>query len=892
MLKDFRDNLLGVVTLLVVALGICIFLALNSRTAVRANNTSIQSIELAGSDHHLYAAMYSTKGGLSSTLGLNNTLNVDISAQVTLFNKRGESLTTPAMNITLGPHTNHGFNIADWIHGHGDFDEGSLEVFYHGKSMTLGAQEIVTDANHGLNFDVHLSEYDDFMSSRVDALWWALDSQSEAIVFVANTEDEATKVTPYYYVNGTEYRADPMDLGAHETGSIDIGKALKKLHVHGDMTLGGISLNYTNEPGAIAAVGVIQNKHTGFSTTMRFIDRSGQKTTSLHGASLPIGRPEANFGFPTATQFTPHVIVRNNTSQAVQVNPRIRYTLYDEPNLINLVSLTLPANQVRELDLSPVVNAIGNNQISDSGVEISHSGTPGAIMVYGAAVDQSAGRTFDVPIKDPKNMPFQGGSYPWNIAGDNHAVLHVKSIDAPNDGQKRQFMVKLYYDGGEYDVPLQQVERGQTSKLDIRKLRDDQVKDVLGNVIPMTITGGQLAWYGRANKGAFIGRLSEYDPVMGTSSSFSCPQNCLCTTGFFSGQMTPGIIYGFAGDTFPLSALETDADCNHANQFTYEVYDLEFLSSNANVVAINGHTATLAGAGGADVFVNWSAFSITQQCTALASDGECVDADCPSESVFTPEDNTSVGSLTISGAQTMKDGADFSLPTFTVTGEGATSYQWSFTAPSGAGNSPNVTFGSATAASTTTNGRWFAKPDHPCNAEQDAPYTISCAATFGDSTTKTANTTLTVNAYWDPAGNTDPPTVSGVPTYSFNSATNRWVVSGSGSVTRAVSTPTINVHFNSQFRDKTVAHENVHVQQWTSGILSDLFTVAGLMTVLSSVTDPDEIHEREKAEEAFDLWLIDQASAYTIRKGAAEHDAYIVSDQISPQYIYQNCGRY
>lgn len=43
--------------------------------------------------------------------------------------------------------------------------------------------------------------------------------------------------------------------------------------------MGGISLNYTNEPGAIAVVGVIQNKHTGFSTT-----NNSQEGLALSGA--------------------------------------------------------------------------------------------------------------------------------------------------------------------------------------------------------------------------------------------------------------------------------------------------------------------------------------------------------------------------------------------------------------------------------------------------------------------------------------------------------------------------------------------------------------------------------------------------------------------------------
>jgi len=631
---ELGSNVLGILALVIATVTVFSLVKLASRASVHASSSAAE--DATGGDHYLYAAIYSTIGGRVAILGLNNTLSTPISAQITLYNKHGEALSTPDMSVTLEPHRNHGYNIADWIAEQEGFEEGSALVKYHGKSMTLGAQETITDASHGLNFDVHLSEYDDFMSSRVEGLWWGLENQSEAQVFIANTEENTTTVTPTFYVNGIQYDDQPLSIGGHQSSSIDIEHALHKLHVQGNITLGGISLSYNNGPGAIAVVGVVQNKHTGFSTTLRFIDASSQKTTTLHGASLPIGYQNSNFGFATGTRFTPHVIVRNTTGLAVTVNPIVRYTLFDQPHTTTLSQVLLSPYEVRELNLNPVVSAIGSSEITDSGIEIQHTGQPGAVMVYAAAVSQSRSQVLDVPVKDPSSMPFQGGSYPWNIAGDNHAVLHVKNIEAPTDGEKRDFMVKLYFEGGEYNVALQRIEAGQTGTVDIRKLRDDQVKDVLGNVIPLNVTSGQLAWYGRANKGQFIGRLAEYNPVAGTSSSFSCPQNCLCSTGFQSGRINPSAIAEFVNNNTPLDALETDEDCNHANQFTYEIYNPTFFSSNTNVVTIADKTATLVGVGDAEISASWDANFVEQECTALASDGECVGAICPNTPVGNP----------------------------------------------------------------------------------------------------------------------------------------------------------------------------------------------------------------------------------------------------------------
>lgn len=613
MLKEIHENFVGVLSLVIVSIAIFSLVKLSSHAGASPNSpTPIQVTDPGGSDHYLYAAFYSVKGGWTSVLGLNNSQNHELNARVTLFNKHGHALSTSEMEIKLGPHQNHGFNIADWIGNRVGFDEGSLVVFFHGPSMAMGAQEIVTDAEHSLNFEVHLSEYDDFMSSRVEGLWWALDGQSEAKVFVTNTRATNTSVTPVFYVRGVAHQGESINLDGHETTMIDIEQSLEKLHVSGDVNVGGISLNYTNSPGSIAVVGVVANKHRGFSTTMRFIDQASQQTTTLHGASLPIGRPDVNSGFPSSARLTPHVIVRNNTEQPVEVKPRIRYTLSDQANTIRLDTVVLAAREVRELDLSEAINAIGNHPITDSGIEIKHSGQAGAVMAYAASVDQSGTMVLDVPIKDPKNMMFKGGSYPWNIDGDNRAVLHVKSVDAPGDGRKREVMAKLYFDGGEYNLPLQVIEAGQTTEIDIKKLRDDQVQDTLGSVIPLNVTGGQLNWFGRAKQGEFIGRLVQYNPVTGMSASFSCVTGCNCEPTWIDSWLEPAFFSGVVDDSFQIIGWELDQDCFGNDYGPYFAINTHFSSSNTSVATVQGSQVTFVGSGTAQISGHWDAYTVTE----------------------------------------------------------------------------------------------------------------------------------------------------------------------------------------------------------------------------------------------------------------------------------------
>ena len=666
MAKEFREHFLGLLTLFIVSLSIYGFIRLSSHAAAARSKdlAPAPTTDIGSADQHLFAAIYTTTGGQTSILGLNNSQNHPITAQVTLYNKHGAALAIPP--ITIDGHKNHGFDIADWVRNVDGFEEGSLEVFYHDASMAMGAQETIIDANHSLSFDVHLQEPMDFMSPRADGLWWALgDSNTNAQVFIANTRETQTTVTPIFYLDGVAHQGDAIILNGHESDVIDIKKALKKLHLS-TTAIGGISLTSTNGPGGLAMVGVISNKQTGLSTTMRFIDQHSQHTTTLHGTNILIGKPGPDSGFASTTRFTPHVVVRNNSDQTVQIHPRIRYVLNDQPNVIDLAALSLAANQVRELDLTSAINTIGNNTISDTGIEIDHTGNPGTVMAYASSIDQSGSSVFDVPIKDPTSeMGFKGGSYPWNIESDNRAVLHIKNIDQPGDGQKRQAMAKLYFDGGDYNIPLQEMEAGQTVEVDIKKLRDDQVPDVLGHLIPLTVTSGQLDWGPRAQRGQFIGRLVQYDPVSAIASSFSCVGACLCDNSFGSAVIYPGLFSGFIGDTFGLQSTETDVDCNQQVVYTYNVgstQGLQYSSSDSNVVTISDGTAAIVGIGHADITADWDAFQVTQHCF-YSAEGDCVDATCNSNTVPNPIGDSGVDSFDV---KILRDGTDITGTTTNI----------------------------------------------------------------------------------------------------------------------------------------------------------------------------------------------------------------------------------
>ncbi len=278
--------------------------------------------------------------------------------------------------------------------------------------------------------------------------------------------------------------------------------------------------------------------------------------------------------------------------------------------------------------------------------------------------------------------------------------------------------------------------------------------------------------------------------------------------------------------------------------------------------------------------------------------------DCPIVG-SAPSGGANVHTVTISGAQSIMDGQQSAF-SVSVSGGTATAYSWSFTAPSGAGNGPNVSFTAPTSAQTNTDGHWFALPNVACPSQSDLPgyynsvYTIKATVTFSEGDTPSKSTTLTVNSYWNPAGFTDPniARIGGVPNMASDNpdGSGIWRVTGKGTLSRVVPTSsTINVISASQFYSKTVQHEQVHVNNWIAGtghLFGDLYNPDDFYNQIINITGTSQNDLINKLGAALTTYVNSQGAIVAQRHSQDEQQAYAVSDPIAPQYVYQNCGRY
>ena len=832
--------------------------------------------------HVMAASYYNLQGTLKSSISLNNKGLLPLEVKPTLFNLDGERLDVPP--VTVEATSFRVFDLAEWAEPGGPaFQQGSLQLFYRGKDLLLGAQVKITDPASSIIFDEQLSEPKAMISSRLEGLWWLPSDDSHVSIVISNTTNSTQ--TALLEVGGVEPNqrgSKELTLKPHQTILIDPAQDFSDKPID-LMKTGGISIRHSGEPGDLIARAMIQDSSAGFSSVVQLADPKKAKSSSLHGAGLRLGEIAGE-------ELSAVVVARNISEKAAVLRGRIPHAKDDGSiDVFSLREVKLIPGEVKQWEIKEARGLKGS-----AGLEFDYDTEPGSVIVSALSVSKSKNHVFQVPMLDITVQKSSTGVYPFYFYGSSSTVVYIKNTTAV----EQKYVCHMNFEGGNYMMGVRTIAPGETMTIDIRALRDNQVLDQEQRAIPHNVAHGQVRWTIIQSEGtdllALIGRSEQVDEVKAVSSTYAC-QNC-CGDLPQSVFISPSQVDMQVGQSIAMSAFEQRVDCYG---FPYLVQvSASWSSNNSSVATVSGGQVTPQRAGQATIMASWNSFnSVPTQCGPGFGPPPIEPTTCCGSRSFIRSASATVRVIprvTISSAQTIMDGstANFSIQSPDAT---PSSIAWSFTAPTGAGNNPNVTFNPANGTSTQTNGRWFAFPNTECpNTNCQSTYNISCAVDFslGFAVRVTVNTSLTVDGCWSPAGAVAPPVISGGPTIGFDPSRNLWVVINSGTLSRNLQSRVINVSPTSQFFFKTSEHERVHEQQYATGMLSDIRTVSSLMVDLLPITDPTEAGLRAKINNAAVAWANSQSQLIQGRRSAFEREAYSVSDLIAPRYLYQNCGRF
>src|SRR5262245_66453788 len=122
----------------------------------------------------------------------------------------------------------------------------------------------------------------------------------------------------------------------------------------------------------------------------------------MQGASMLVGRPALSSGLPSTSRFVPHAVVYNTSDLSVTARARIRYTANGKVNVVAMGPVALAANETRELDLSRVVSAIGEQIPVDADIEIEPSGKGAAVIATVVSVDRTGSQVVEPRLKSQR----------------------------------------------------------------------------------------------------------------------------------------------------------------------------------------------------------------------------------------------------------------------------------------------------------------------------------------------------------------------------------------------------------------------------------------------------------------------------------------------------------
>jgi hypothetical protein len=800
----------------------------------------------------------------------------DVSIQVTpaLILATGEVSMKP---VTLQPHSATTVDINAFLQEHSLSDKRGTAVMRYTFSPYEAVSGVVlaSDDVHHLYVNSYAQSPEEYwQGTSYDGTLWAPDSDTKGSISIINTASEQRTIHLTFLVKGHSEEQPPITILPRHTYTLNIDDLAQRSRETG----AGIHVEYSEYPGTILVEGHLINKNTGFEKYIHFLDKTLKYPNgTVRTQFLLLGQQPDEDGFPTGISFRSVAVIQNIDSTSVHVTPTLKYEQNGKAKSIDLKPLTLAVGESRVIDLSAEQKAgrvppdfhQGSLKLDPN---TDHASIVAELFDFN---DKTGGFTIGPMFFA---YPGRGTQSVWRTDESFQTTIMVENTATKDD----IVTLQLFSDNGTYSKTFP-VAAGALLKINLKQLQQQNVPDDNGHSLSdaygsLSINGNN----GLESKLSFDKLIhsavdSDYVGLPGG------PGSCVSVQDVFLFMV---------GSSNPYQIWEetdwTDGTVQQGPAFGTG-------SGNTSLLQItgtpNGDMATMV--------------PTDSQSHIVAFFGPQTPVmDCPacSEDDATPEGECTVppkNDFTLNG-ELISDGDSGSLQAVVSSGT-ASSYKWTFSAPQGAGNNPNVNFGTPTAAQTSTDGHWFALPnvscppaDQPGAPARVAPYTITATVSFssGVNTPVVHAAVLSVDFIWVTTARTGQASITGVPAMAPDN-NGVWHMTGTGTMTRVLPVPQILVTPTSQFYNKTVQHEQVHVNQWNpGGLVGDLYIVADLFGQVSGFTSTSQTDLLNQYAAALSNYENTEVNIFNSRRTALEHQAYVVSDPISPQYMIQNCGRF
>lgn len=344
---------------------------------------------------------------------------------------------------------------------------------------------------------------------------------------------------------------------------------------------------------------------------MQFSNPAGGKSKEYQGVGFQIENI-------AGLQLTPIVVARNVGTTAATVTTRVPYTRIDgTKGIIVLPQRQLAAGEMNLINTQSIVTRVQQEQIKVASLEVEYNTVAGSIIVAAHSVSSDGNQVFRVPLWDPLNQRSPTGGYPWYIEDTSVTETYIRNIT----DQEQDYVAFLTWEnGGMYMIGLKSIAGRETVHIDVRRLRDEQIPDERGRVIPLSLSSGQLQWTLRRKDNlsdddvkanlALIGRSEQVDVTKGIANNYAC-QNC-CSGDFVTGRIEPANL-SQGGQSMEVGtsriyiAVEEQKTCyGGVFQFTEPtIVSANWTSNNNNVATVAGGRVDAVAPGNATITASW-----------------------------------------------------------------------------------------------------------------------------------------------------------------------------------------------------------------------------------------------------------------------------------------------
>lgn len=534
---------------------------------------------------------------------LNNKGPQPIEVRPTLFSLSGERL--EASPVVVKGESFRNFDLREFGALPGTpFEEGNLQLFHTGPDLVIGAQLYLVDETNSLSFDEKLVEFKTVPSTQLESVWWLPSRHSDVSLVLSNTSEQTVSANVVINAGTSHPQAVDLNLAPHETRVIKVDREKGDPAVGFKDGVGTASIHHTEANGALIARALVEDQHSGYSFSAQFYYPQGGKSSAYQGVGLRLSTA-------TGEQLTPVVVARNVGNEPTELTGRLPYTMTDGTvGVAQLPQAHLNPGEAARLDVEGAIRReIRPKKIAAASIEFDYTTTPGSVVMAAESVSRDGNQVFRVPMWDVPAQRNGTGGYPWFIEGSSSTYVYIKNVTE----KEQKYTFSLTYDGGDYAVGLKTIKVGETVVYDVKALRDNQVPDERGRMIPLEAKRGKIVWSVRgANSLALLGRSEQVDLVKGVSSSYAC--HMCCPNSVRNTWIDPVSLDIFTGDASSFRGVERDGTCYGGVTPPYYIGD-SWTTDNANVASVSGigsdADVTGVNSGAATVTAHWDVYSYT-----------------------------------------------------------------------------------------------------------------------------------------------------------------------------------------------------------------------------------------------------------------------------------------